>query len=487
MVAKENERMSGRPTSRGQSPHPWRLFLPSIALAIFLLLHGIALAGGSATDGTPQVNLGVVPPLTGLSPANPVDLGFATNPRASSSFLGNGLLGRTMGFGPNSGVSIGGILIGSGNWLVSGGVEPGSTSGTAALGLNMNIDTEKAFGLPGGQFAAEFGAWIGQNVNGDAGSVQNYSTISTQAPFNRDELLQLWWRQKLFDGKLIIKAGKINATGDFGVVLSPVPVNQPYLQDWTISGLLYVPPGLNPTLFGRLPGYPNTAYGLEVTLEPTKQIYASYGIFDGNGATGFQTGLYAGPHINTYKFNIGEIGGDWRLGPQGKPGLAGIGVWGQTGRLLTPYLTYENGATGFYAFANQRLWYQHPGKDTSGIIGFLQYGYTNDRAAEVNAYAGGGLTAVGLMPRRPADSMGIGLAWSRLNRGPFAGAFFFPGISSTSTALRKSELMMQVYYQAVLIPWTLVLEPAYTFIPTPGARPNLPAAHALTAELVALF
>ncbi|MGH7101398.1 MAG: carbohydrate porin [Acetobacteraceae bacterium] len=220
---------------------------------------------------------------------------------------------------------------------------------------------------------------------------------------------------------------------------------------------------------------------------PTRQVYASLGIFDGNNATGLQTGLYAGPHVNTYKFYIGEVGYDWRLGPQGKPGLIGAGVWGQTGALFTPYLTTENGATGFYAFANQRLWYQHPGKDTSGLIAFAQYGYTSDRAAEVNEYVGGGLTAVGLVPHRPADSTGIGVAWSRLNRAPFAGAFFFPYVQSTSTALRKSEFMMQVYYQAVLIPWTLVLMPAYTYIPTPGARPDLPPANAFTLQLAALF
>jgi porin len=471
-------------TSCDRPPYRHGLRLLAVMLVTVLLLHGIARGADTETDEAPQINLDTS---AVSADANPENLGFAANPRASSSFLGNGLLGRMMGFGPNSGVTIGGILVGSGNWLMSGGVKSGSTTGTVALGINANIDTQKAFGLPGGQLAAEFGAWAGQPVNGDAGSVQNYNTIATGAPFDRDELLQLWWRQKLFNDKLVIKVGKINATGDFGVVLSPVFVNQPNLQDWTISGLLFVPPGLNPTLFGRLPGYPNTAYGLEVTLEPTKRFYMSYGIFDGNSARGFQPGLYAGPHVNTYKFNIGEVGYDWRLGPQGKPGLIGIGAWGQTGRLLTPYLTYENGATGFYAYGNQRLWYEHPGKDTSGIIGFFQYGYTGDRAAEVNEYIGGGLTAVALVPRRPADSMGIGVAWSRLNRGPFAGAFFFPGVSSTSTALRSSEFMMQVYYQAILIPWTLGLIPAYTYIPTPGARPNLPAAHALTLELVALF
>jgi carbohydrate-selective porin OprB len=60
-------------------------------------------------------------------------------------------------------------------------------------------------------------------------------------------------------------------------------------------------------------------------------------------------------------------------------------------------------------------------------------------------------------------------------------------VSSTSTALRNTEFMMQVYYQAVLIPWTLALMPAYTYIPTPGARPTLSPAHVLTAQLALLF
>jgi len=472
-----------------RAPHPsqgrwlsWAIPCCLVATLAFSL-HGIAVAGSPGTGDATEVNLGTVadPPI-----ASPFNLGLAANPRASSGFLGNGLLGHTLGL-DKWGISLGGILAAGGNWLATGGVEPGSTSGTAALGLSAKVDTNKAFGLPGGEFTIELGFWTGHNVNGDAGSVQLYNSLATGAPFDRAELLQLWYRQRLLDDKLILKIGKINAAGDFGGVLTPVPVSQPQLRDWTISGLLFVPPAVNPTTFGRLPGYPNTAWGAEAHVLPTKQLYVSFGLFDGNNATGFQTGLYAGPHVNTYKFYIGEVGYDWRLGAEGKPGLIGAGVWGQTGQLFTPYLTTENGATGFYAFANQRLWYRHPGKDTSGLIAFAQYGYTSDRAAEVNEYVGGGLTAVGLVSHRPADSMGIGVAWSRLNRAPFAGAFFFPSVQSPSTALRKSEFMMQVYYQAVLIPWTLVLMPAYTYIPTPGARPDLPPANAFTLQLAALF
>lgn len=481
-------RVPARAGSRGDSRRAFVRRLCARTLVLVSLLHSVALVADPQSGPQPQVNLGdETTKIPGVSPEN---LGFAANPRAASGFLGSGLLGHELGFSAQSGISIGGILVGSGNWSISGGVNPDSTGGTVALGLHASVDTERAFGIPGGVFGAQFGGWLGHgDVNGDAGTVQLYNSVATVAPTDRDELVQLWWRQKFLNDKVIFKIGKINSSGDFGSVLSPVPLSEPNLRDWTISGLLMVPPAENPTLFGRLPSLPNTAYGAEVTIAPTKQLYISYGIFDGNNARGVQTGLYAGPHVNNYKFDIGEIGYDWRLGSQGKPGLAGIGVWGQTGHILTPNQTFENGATGFYTFANQHLWYQHPGKDPSGVIAYAQYGYTNSKSAAVTRHVGFGLTGAGLVPGRPKDSMGVGVASSRQNSSPSAGAFFFPNVISASTALRKSELMSQFYYQAALVlaPWTLLVETAYTYIPTPGERPDLPAAHALTLQVVALF
>ena len=48
----------------------------------------------------------------------------------------------------------------------------------------------------------------------------------------------MWWRQRLFDNKLIVKIGKINGSAEFNQVLIPVPIPQANLQDWTIAELL---------------------------------------------------------------------------------------------------------------------------------------------------------------------------------------------------------------------------------------------------------
>ena len=165
----------------------------------------------------------------------------------------------------------------------------------------------------------------------------------------------------------------------------------------------------------------------------------------------------------------------------------------QTGDLYTPYLAHQNGATGYYLFANQRLWYRQPDLDNSGLIGYLQFAHTSDHAAFANNYVGAGLTAISLLPVLPNNKISIGMAWSQLNDAPIAGTFWFPNVPSDSTSLRASELMFQIALQPTFIfplPrgfWSLSPNIAYTFIPTPGERPNLPAAHVLTARMIALF
>ena len=320
----------------------------------------------------------------------------------------------------------------------------------------------------------------GAGLNEAAGSVQRYTNLEAGEPNDRVEIMQLWWRQHLFDNKLIIQLGKMNGAGIFNTVMNPVIVNEPQMRDApiNISNLIYVPVGLNPTLFGRLPAYPETAYGAVATFAPTTNFYVSAGIFDGNGAIGWQTGWKTSPKFNDYTFGIGEAGYSWRLGTLGMPGRLGVGAWRQTGDLYTPTMSVENGANGYYAFANQRLWYQRPNVDSSGLVGYLQYGHTGSHAAPVNTYYGAGLTAAGLVPGRSQDTVSFGVAQSELN---------------TSMGFAPSELMFQTAYTAnfTIGPpanyWTFTAIAAFTYIPEPGLSPDLPGASVVSLRLVTLF
>lgn len=84
-------------------------------------------------------------------------------------------------------------------------------------------------------------------------------------------------------------------------------------------------------------------------------------------------------------------------------------------------------------------------------------------------YVGAGLTFFALT--RPNDSFGIGVATSWLNQ---------------NVTDRSNELMLQTYYQ-IYLARGLYLEPAITYIPTPGISASAPQAWAGTLQIITLF
>ncbi|MEO8205503.1 MAG: carbohydrate porin [Chthoniobacterales bacterium] len=376
-----------------------------------------------------------------------------------------------IGITDDHGVRIGGVWIGNSNWLISGGVQPGKVSWNSAFIADLLIDTERLTGWwKGANVGVEFLQFNGQNTNGQAGSVQGYNSLPGHAPLDRTELYQLWVFQRLFDDKLTIRVGKSLPNVDFGNVMEPDAITHKELIIPSVSGLLYTPVFVNPAMLGAIPGYYNSACGVSVALYPIKWWYFKYGFFDGSLASGIQTGM-TGPHFNGYYFNIWETGFTWRIGPDKLPGKIAAGYWNQSGQLNGSNGISENGTSGFYLYGSQRLWYRHPEKDNSGISGFFQFETNHSRTLPVNQYFGMGFTGFGLVPGRTKDSLGVGMSWAWLNPNSFD---------------RSSELMFQSYYQANI--WRSVyLEPAITYIPTPGASSTLGGAWASTIQMTVLF
>ena len=399
--------------------------------------------------------------------------GISSNPGAVDIRTGTGELAETIeelvGFPRDTGFFLGGVWVADANCLLTGGADPGKWSFNRLLIVGAGLDAQKLVGWPGGRFGVEFLQFNGENTNKQAGSVQGYNSLPGATPLYRSELYQLWWRQEFFDRKFILRLGKVAPTDDFNNVLRPVPVQDQHLAIPAVSGLLYTPVFVNPTLLGVLPGYYNSAYGITTTFTPMRNLYLSYGIYDGNIANHVQTGLHNAPNFNGYYFHIAEAGGAWEAG--GLPGSFAIGGWHQTGRLSGPNNITENGASGFYLFGSQRFWRARPDIDNSGISGFVQFGVHDSDTLPFDQYFGTGLTEFGLVPHRAKDSAGVGLAWSSLNQNSFK---------------RDSEFMFQAYYQAHLTHGAF-FEPAISYIPNPGARPSLDAALALTLRVICLF
>ena len=109
--------------------------------------------------------------------------------------------------------------------------------------------------------------------------------------------------------------------------------------------------------------------------------------------------------------------------------------------------------------------------DNSGVSGFLQFGINDSRTMIFNQYFGMGFTGFGLIPHRPVDSIGTGLAWTWLNR---------------RYGLRSNEAILQSYYQMHLV-GTSFFEPVFSYIPNPGKSSRTQGAVAMTAQVTVLF
>lgn len=419
-------------------------------------------------------NAGNPTPLTDLQSREWPASSISSNPAAVNVGTGSGILQqyveKKFAIQDTHGISVQGAWMGDANSLFGGGIpQAKDLTYNSALLLDLTIDTEHFNGWRGGLFSAQFLQQNAQNTNGQAGVIQGYNSLPDVAPYNRSELYALWFRQALFDDALFIRVGKTITTLDFNNVVKPVQLSRGDPNIPAVTSLIYTPIFINPAVDGLMPGYTNTAYGLTATYTPIKSWYASYGIYDGNLASGKQTGL-TGPTFNGNYFQVGETGSAWLLGSDRKPGTVGVGLWHQTGLIKQGNLT-ERGSTGAYLFGSQRLWYRHPGRDTSGVSGFYQYGINNSRVLPMKQSVGAGLTAFGLIANRDSDSLGAGVSLAWLNQ---------------RVTNRKKEFMFQIYYQAKLFK-TIYLEPVLSYIPNPGQSRQLGPATAGTLRAIVLF
>ena len=100
-----------------------------------------------------------------------------------------------------------------------------------------------------------------------------------------------------------------------------------------------------------------------------------------------------------------------------------------------------------------------------------ELGANNSRTIVATRYVGLGVTAFGVVPGRPSDSLGAGLAWSALNR---AGGH------------RSDEALVQVYDQ-IQVFGPIYLQPTLTVSPNPGEKTARAPAVAFTVQSTVLF
>ncbi len=430
---------------------------------LLVVLCGMLLAAGeAAAQGAPS---------SSASGAPTFDLGaISGNPAATNFTTGTGWLGRTIGIPSEWGITLGGMWLADSNWLVTGGSKPDSWTWNSTLVIDLHVDADKLAGWRGASFGFQFLQLNAADTNGEAGLVAGYNGIVDQPPFARSVLFEAWYLQEIIKDVLQVRIGRSTPTSDFGNVMRPVEFKDQSRNIPAVSGLLWAPIFVNGSMLSAMPGYYNPGDGITVNFTPTKSFYVNVGTYGGNLANHVQTGINP-PLFNGLYFSIAEIGTNWLLGPDQKPGSFGIGLWHEFG-LITGRAATQDGFGGFYLFGSQQVAnHVNPRVPSSSISVFYQVGANNSQTMPITQYYGAGLTGFGLIADRDRDSMGLGVAVSRLNPLNFE---------------RSTEVILQAYYQAHLFATTF-LQPTISYSPDPGRSPTIPGPLALTMRLTVLF
>lgn len=366
--------------------------------------------------------------------------------------------------------------------LARGGAYDGLTT------MTFGLDTEKAFGLPGGTFNVS-----GLQIHGRNLSQYNLGTLNTASGIEADDttrLWELWYQQSMLNNRVDIKVGQQSLDQEFMVsTYANAFVN-------TMFGWAGVPSYDMPA---GGPAYPLSSLGVRMRGQITPSLTALAGVFDGNPApgvgdpqklngSGTTFNLHNGAlYIGELQYAINQPSEGQAPGGGAKGGLPGtykVGVWYNNGRFADQRIdntgrsladaassgiaANHRGDYSFYAVADQTVW-RSSADDARSIGVFARLmGAPGDRNP-ISVSANLGVVMKAPFKGRDNDSVGLALAYVKV--GNHARALD----ADSGNVVRGSETALEATYQYQVTPWWVVQGDAqYTFNAGAGQNPNEP-------------
>ncbi|MDR3097910.1 MAG: carbohydrate porin, partial [Paraburkholderia sp.] len=352
--------------------------------------------------------------------------------------------------------------------------------------ISLGVDTQKAFGLPGGTFNVSALQIHGTNLTQrNLQALQSASGIEADAT---TRLWELWYQQSFAGGKADVKIGQQSLDQEFmGSQYAGAFVNATF--GWPELPSTDMPAGG--------PAYPLSSLGVRLRATPSDTWTVLAGVFDGSPAG---SGMGDPQKLNAHGTNfnlhdgtlfIGEV--QYALNPapsdpasarnSGMPGTYKLGFWYNTQRFDDP--RYDNtglslanpastgvpqshrGDYGFYAVADQMVW--RPGADSPQSLGVFArvMGAPGDRNL-VDLALNAGVVLKAPFKGRDNDVVGLAVGYAKIGshaQGLASDmAAYTPGYPS-----RSAETVLEATYQYQVAPWwQLQADFQYFFRPAGG-------------------
>ncbi len=355
------------------------------------------------------------------------------------------------------GISFQANLTVDGTKNLTGGADTAGDAWRNLFNANVTLDLDRLAHWKGATIFTNFQNQDGRNGSELTGNALGISNIDADG---RTQLSEFWFEQKLFEDKLRIKIGKVDASGEFGPCEHAADFISPSFTQ-------------TPNILG-FPSYPDPATSVNVFVKPTEHCYASFGLYDGATHKGTNTGSY-GPakFFGAGLFLIGEGGAMWELGEK-LNGRAGVGAWYDTSEFEKLSGGTESGARGAYLIVDQKAWRAKPDeKDNDrGISVFLRYGWADPDLSNMEHHLAVGLAWAGPLAARPDDILGLGVTAAR-----------FSGHAGTD---EDYEVAIELFYKLRALKF-LAIQPDLQYIHNPGGLRSQDDALAATIRMVVDF
>lgn len=356
----------------------------------------------------------------------------------------------------------------------------GRRQGTIFEGLtevSLGLDLDKMLGLAGGIINISAFQIHGRGLS--TNYVDNLNVSSNLEADRSIRLFEWWYQQSSLGGKADVKIGQQSADLEFIT---------------TQYGGLFINSGFGfPTLAAVNlpsggPAYPLGTPAIRFRAKPTDDIAALAGVFNGspagsgNGDPQVRNRSGTNFDVSSGVFLIGEV--QYALnqedGATGLPGTYKFGAWYNSNAFTNQFYVNapisaaaafanppraKHGDYSIYAVMDQLI-YRPEGSKDGGAGVFLRAMGSPGEQNVVNVFVDGGVTYRGAFGR-DNDTVGLGFAWTRISDTARAGDSRLNAITVGGYPIRNSETLLELSYQAQIVPW-LIVQPDFQYVFHPG-------------------
>lgn len=279
---------------------------------------------------------------------------------------------------------------------VSGGVSRAAAY-SSVVEFGANLDLEKIANIKGASFTATGLSTAGRNLSG-AQWVNNAFTLSEVFVGNGTYLYQIYWEQKLMDGVIDIRAGRLNSS-DFASL--PAFVMQ---VNGGING--------NPlSLFVDAPFFaqPYAMWGVDMKVTPSDEYFVYVGAYQAPTMPGNHHGTDLSFRGEDGFLFMGEIGWTPTFEDKNGSSLPGQYQFGSYVSTLAADRFDGNGqewnSIGFYVIGQQMVWRNENNEDQNfSLWGGVTYS-PDTQVAQMEVMGMAGFIWQGIIPNRNQDQL----------------------------------------------------------------------------------